>query len=107
MDMRVHQPLAVVGGLAHHLGRAERLAVKVDRFLGTLVADREMRGQAAGRRLVRGGRPRLSPLISLPRSEEHTSELQSLMLLSYAFFCLKKNKIKNLFSRITYLYTNI
>src|SRR3546814_6335513 len=26
------------------------------------------------------------------RSEEHTSELQSLMRLSYAVFCLKKNK---------------
>src|SRR3546814_5471465 len=28
----------------------------------------------------------------LPRSEEHTSELQSLMRISYAVFCLKKNK---------------
>src|SRR3546814_3049580 len=26
------------------------------------------------------------------RSEEHTSELQSLMRISYAFFCLKKKK---------------
>src|SRR3546814_10791286 len=31
------------------------------------------------------------------RSEEHTSELQSLMRISYAVFCLKKNK--NLHSR--------
>src|SRR3546814_10269364 len=30
---------------------------------------------------------------SAPRSEEHTSELQSLMRISYAVFCLKK-KIK-------------
>src|SRR3546814_2586914 len=29
---------------------------------------------------------------SLERSEEHTSELQSLMRISYAVFCLKKNK---------------
>src|SRR3546814_2078126 len=29
----------------------------------------------------------------LMRSEEHTSELQSLMRISYAVFCLKKNKI--------------
>src|SRR3546814_5366018 len=29
------------------------------------------------------------------RSEEHTSELQSLMRISYAVFCLKKNKQKN------------
>src|SRR3546814_4981796 len=30
----------------------------------------------------------------LGRSEEHTSELQSLMRISYAVFCLKKNKQK-------------
>src|SRR3546814_2054723 len=29
----------------------------------------------------------------LTRSEEHTSELQSLMRISYAVFCLKKKKI--------------
>src|SRR3546814_3964588 len=29
------------------------------------------------------------------RSEEHTSELQSLMRISYAFFCLKKKKNHN------------
>src|SRR3546814_1357591 len=29
-----------------------------------------------------------------PRSEEHTSELQSLMRISYAVFCLKKKKEK-------------
>src|SRR3546814_2561976 len=28
------------------------------------------------------------------RSEEHTSELQSLMRISYAVFCLKKKKIQ-------------
>src|SRR3546814_3368509 len=31
----------------------------------------------------------------MPRSEEHTSELQSLMRISYAVFCLKKNIHKN------------
>src|SRR3546814_6118006 len=31
----------------------------------------------------------------LGRSEEHTSELQSLMRISYAVFCLKKKKTKN------------
>src|SRR3546814_1839351 len=31
-------------------------------------------------------------LPSLLRSEEHTSELQSLMRISYAVFCLKKKK---------------
>src|SRR3546814_13546208 len=31
----------------------------------------------------------------LARSEEHTSELQSLMRLSYAVFCLQKKTIQN------------
>src|SRR3546814_7639513 len=34
----------------------------------------------------------LSILLLLFRSEEHTSELQSLMRISYAVFCLKKKK---------------
>src|SRR3546814_5809173 len=36
------------------------------------------------------------------RSEEHTSELQSLMRISYAVFCLKKKKPIKLSSKITY-----
>src|SRR3546814_5634168 len=31
-----------------------------------------------------------------PRSEEHTSELQSLMRISYAVFCLKQKKKSNI-----------
>src|SRR3546814_10152160 len=31
----------------------------------------------------------------IPRSEEHTSELQSLMRISYAVFCLKKKTTDN------------
>src|SRR3546814_5980078 len=31
-----------------------------------------------------------TPKVGFPRSEEHTSELQSLMRISYAVFCLKK-----------------
>src|SRR3546814_3981526 len=34
----------------------------------------------------------LQVLTELRRSEEHTSELQSLMRISYAVFCLKKKK---------------
>src|SRR3546814_9482619 len=40
------------------------------------------------RRYVRPG-----PLLRQARSEEHTSELQSLMRISYAVFCLKKKKL--------------
>src|SRR3546814_2255080 len=34
-------------------------------------------------------------LAASERSEEHTSELQSLMRISYAVFCLKKKKLPN------------
>src|SRR3546814_7021370 len=34
-------------------------------------------------------------LLANARSEEHTSELQSLMRISYAVFCLKKKKTNN------------
>src|SRR3546814_6815941 len=60
------------------------------------------------RRLARGRQPRLGlgrrpaalqapgePRLGrerMARSEEHTSELQSLMRISYAVFCLKKKK---------------
>src|SRR3546814_2019036 len=35
---------------------------------------------------------RIANAVSVDRSEEHTSELQSLMRISYAVFCLKKKK---------------
>src|SRR3546814_8631737 len=39
------------------------------------------------------------------RSEEHTSELQSLMRISYAVFCLQKNKAHNRTSSTTFRST--
>src|SRR3546814_3797707 len=41
------------------------------------------------------------------RSEEHTSELQSLMRISYAVFCLKKNNhnTDNIHHTMTHIYT--
>src|SRR3546814_4023126 len=39
-----------------------------------------------------GIRDLLTGLTEFGRSEEHTSELQSLMRISYAVFCLKKKK---------------
>src|SRR3546814_6998182 len=51
------------------------------------------------RRWALRGRPEAvehaSPRLPLGRSEEHTSELQSLMRISYAVFCLKKKKKTN------------
>src|SRR3546814_6241914 len=40
------------------------------------------------------GQYSLFPVFCYGRSEEHTSELQSLMRISYAVFCLKKKKDK-------------
>src|SRR3546814_6759018 len=39
-----------------------------------------------------GRAPAVRAALHLTRSEEHTSELQSLMRISYAVFCLKKKK---------------
>src|SRR3546814_2803947 len=38
--------------------------------------------------------PTVSTIHNAERSEEHTSELQSLMRISYAVFCLKKQQIQ-------------
>src|SRR3546814_4630021 len=53
------------------------------------------------------GRPIFGTLIALmqDRSEEHTSELQSLMRISYAVFCLKKTKTHFLILRSLFLTT--
>src|SRR3546814_7363255 len=56
--------------------------------------DRTLRGIVSGFRLVRRSQWECvsSRTQSTRRSEEHTSELQSLMRISYAVFCLKKKK---------------
>src|SRR3546814_10755516 len=65
-----------------------------------VAADRQHRGKALAMRMVeRGGDPAQRAKAGVgaigearPRSEEHTSELQSLMRISYAVFCLKKTQ---------------
>src|SRR3546814_10004045 len=54
------------------------------RAAGSL-SDSEISPPGAARALLRG---------LLLRSEEHTSELQSLMRISYAVFCLKKKNVQ-------------
>src|SRR3546814_9268776 len=67
----------------------------VDYCLARIPQGDEFRGNLAA-----GGRGEGRPLserdrwIAAQRSEEHTSELQSLMRISYAVFCLKKNNRK-------------
>src|SRR3546814_4233880 len=67
--------LVVIGGKADHVAQHRQLALQCG-----LEDDVRLLG------------PR--PLDGLGRSEEHTSELQSLMRISYAVFCLKKKKQK-------------
>src|SRR3546814_10428374 len=56
-----------------------------------LAVDNDAEGErAAARATLRYARPGLEITRMAPRSEEHTSELQSLMRISYAVFCLKK-----------------
>src|SRR3546814_5857583 len=45
-------------------------------------------------------------MMSAARSEEHTSELQSLMRISYAVFCLKKKNIISEHNQITYFISS-
>src|SRR3546814_6449428 len=60
-----------------------------------------------GGRQARLERVRNLELIQLLRSEEHTSELQSLMRISYAVFCLKKKKnIRNKKNEYIYVKEN-
>src|SRR3546814_8449439 len=54
---------------------------------------RGLRGGVKGVvKATRADAGRLSTIGARPRSEEHTSELQSLMRISYAVFCLKKKR---------------
>src|SRR3546814_1333034 len=65
-------------GIGEEIGRLAELGVEAGR------------GQREIGPLLGGGQP--GHVGVAVRSEEHTSELQSLMRISYAVFCLKKKK---------------
>src|SRR3546814_6307702 len=75
-NFRRARPLQAAAPVSHGAGKG----LSVRRGRDSL----EMRARADRRRHPRRG-----------RSEEHTSELQSLMRISYAVFCLKKKKTSN------------
>src|SRR3546814_6364740 len=89
------------GQLSHRRGGALRkCAVRLTR---RLPAPFQPEGRGAGSDLQKGlsyspagplRPPRFFLSSAMMRSEEHTSELQSLMRISYAVFCLKKKKNK-------------
>src|SRR3546814_10488671 len=68
-----------------------------DRLAGYLPVRGLGRAEGRGRRgatpAPRGERQGQQSALAAGRSEEHTSELQSLMRISYAVFCLKKKTI--------------
>src|SRR3546814_4239683 len=73
------------------LGRPrEQRAQRVEQMLALV----KLAGYANRRpaQLSGGQQQRVALARALARSEEHTSELQSLMRISYAVFCLKKKK---------------
>src|SRR3546814_519207 len=72
----LEEPLAVDAPAADWARLAEAFPIP-------LAAGENLRGEAAFDAAIDGG---------ALRSEEHTSELQSLMRISYAVFCLKKKK---------------
>src|SRR3546814_8457448 len=64
-------------------------------------------GFPGGRPAMGARRPAAIPGLLRERSEEHTSELQSLIRISYAVFCLKKKKTAYKHPKSSkYRYTN-
>src|SRR3546814_8599034 len=87
------------GLVAQDIGAADVEPQRV----GHVIADAEI--ETAGRADV-GQEHREIGIVDRPafvigpyRSEEHTSELQSLMRISYAVFCLKKKNNKKIITR--------
>src|SRR3546814_2129434 len=84
-------------GCPHHIGKARAglCQCRADIFqallglFGDIIADRH--GD-----VIKTGSARYEHPVAIDhrRSEEHTSELQSLMRISYAVFCLKKKTSK-------------
>src|SRR3546814_7012736 len=94
--------------LAFNHALAERLGIDVagarDETIAPLFSGQELPGGANPLAFAYAGHqfghfsPQLGDgraLLLGERSEEHTSELQSLMRISYAVFCLKKKKPHN------------
>src|SRR3546814_8122106 len=96
--------MTVYDNMAYGLKIAGKPRSEIDRRVGEAAQILELQDllQRRPRQLSGGQRQRVAmgraivrqPAAFLFRSEEHTSELQSLMRISYAVFCLKKKKKK-------------
>src|SRR3546814_9874204 len=87
--------------------RTDTLFPYTTRFRSILSADRVSQGHTFTSK--KKALEELSQLLAragdLDRSEEHTSELQSLMRRSYAVFCLKKKKLPRLVEQPSEIHT--
>src|SRR3546814_3479193 len=101
-DLYAHTPDAIEAAIAalkpHATGR---LIVMFGAGGDRDVGKRETMGRVAAAHadlvIVTDDNPRTEPPAAIrARSEEHTSELQSLMRISYAVFCLKKKNSSNI-----------
>src|SRR3546814_7870727 len=79
------------GSLEEHADKRHTRSAIGD-AISTLGVEQPAADHAAARR---SSRSQISTSADTRRSEEHTSELQSLMRISYAVFCLKKKTNKN------------
>src|SRR3546814_7810937 len=93
------QPLPVRRRRHRSARRLRRVAhrVEIGQDRGAIAAARHRRFEPARQRFDRG-----EAIVARERSEEHTSELQSLMRISYAVFCLTKKK-QNIKNQIRYM----
>src|SRR3546814_1789965 len=90
---------ALITGAASGIGLASAMHLASRGIARLILVDLDGTDLAAARAALDG--PTIITLTGdasdekLWRSEEHTSELQSLMRISYAVFCLKKKKSKS------------
>src|SRR3546814_2362686 len=82
--------LAAAAQMLDHLGMADKATRLRDAIVATLEARDNLTPDLGGQGNTMG----FAKAIASRRSEEHTSELESLMRISYAVFCLKKKNTK-------------
>src|SRR3546814_3035997 len=94
-------PLPLLGGSARSTAEYRQLLARLGAWMSFRAAARlirELFPLASGgcadtvRRRIFAEADRIAARPPAERSEEHTSELQSLMRISYAVYCLKKKK---------------
>src|SRR3546814_3971652 len=87
---------SAVGDSALHSaqGTFERLGIEFRRHVSEAVVKRLRIAFVGQRRAAHDAKAGDDQAESAQRSEEHTSELQSLMRISYSVFCLKKKNRK-------------